>query len=418
MESKKPLQHNRGLYRRIITWLLYGAAFTISIISLASTAFPALVLRTINSFDDNLGINPFEPGFYFVPLVVANLSLLFVVILYNKEKLPNLLKRSIKYIFNFEINTRITFLIIIILIGFYLIFTVEELYNGEYFPDYYIRVQERLENYDPMVIGEYGIGKHIAIFLDWVGLQIFGIDKASAIFSSVFLILMTYLVTAQIAKKRFAGILAMLIIVSSGLFRFYDTSVEYPNHWIAFYLLSIYLLSNKWPFSSISYIFSVLSKGLSIIFFPANVFFIYNMKISKKKKLKLLTPYVAIGIIGIVLIQSGFNFGPEGIPYTDFKYHDFWGGFGELNAALRNDPLVLLFLPSLIVGLFFISKKGIIHADSITFMILIMLIHPSLLVAFSEHHNIMYRMIPMIPFFAMGIGLLFSKRPTAQSSQS
>lgn len=411
-------QPNQVLARSVMNWILYGATFVITILSLISTAFPALVLRMMGGLTDNAGINPFEPGFYFVPLIVANLSLLFVGILCNKEKLPNLLKRSIKYIFNFEINTRITFLIIIILIGFYLIFTVEELYNGEYFPDYYIRAQERLENYDPMVIGESGIGTHIEIFLDWIGLQIFGIDKASAIFSSVFLILMTYLVTAQIAKKRFAGILAMLIMISSGLFRFYDTSVEYPNHWIAFYLLSIYLLSNKWPFSPISYIFSVLSKGLSIIFFPANVFFIYNMKISKKKKLKLLTPYVAIGIIGIVLIQSGFNFGPESIPYTDFKYHDFWGGFGELNAALRNDPLVLLFLPSLIVGLFFISKKGIIHADSITFMILIMLIHPSLLVAFSEHHNIMYRMIPIIPFFAMGVGLLFSKRPTAQFSQS
>jgi len=133
---------------------------------------------------------------------------------------------------------------------------------------------------------------------------------------------------------------------------------------------------------------------------------------SKKKKLKLLTPYVAIVIIGIVVIQSGVNFGPEEIPYTDFKYHDFWGGFGALNAALRNDPLVLLFLPSLIVGLFIISKKGIIHADSITFMILIILIHPSLLIAFSDHHNVMYRMMPIIPFFAMGVGLIFSKRPT------
>jgi len=304
------------------------------------------------------------------------------------------------------------------MIGIYLIFTVEELFNGEYFDDYYIRAQERLETYDPMVIGEYGLGKHFGIFFDWAGLQIFWVDKASPLIVSVFLVVITYLLTAQIAKKRFAGILAMAIMISSGLFRFYDTSVAYPNYWIAFYLLSVYFLFKKWPFSPLSYIFSVLSKGLSSIFLPASMFFIYNMNISKTKKLKLLVPYGVIAIIGIVAILSGFNFGPESIPYTEFKYHDFWGGFGELNAALRNDPLVLLFLPSFIGGLFLVSKKGIIHADSITFMIFVMLVYPSFLVAFSDHHNIMYRMIPIIPFFAIGVGLLFSKNSTQQSLQS
>ncbi len=405
-------QPNQVLVRNVVNWILYCTTFVIISLSLISTAFPAFLLRMIGGFTDNAEINPYEPGLYFVPLIVVNLSLLFVGILYNKEKLPNFLKKSIKFIFNFEINTRTTFLIIIILIGFYLIFTVEELFNREYFPDYDIRVQEWLENYDPMVIGAEGIGTHVGTFLDWAGLKIFGNDKVAAIFSSVFLILITYLLTAQIAKKRFAGILAMLIMISSGLFRFYDTSVEYPNHWIAFYLLSLYFMYKVWPLSPISYILSLLSKGLSIMFLPASVFFIYNMKMPKREKLKILTPYMVIIIIGIVVIQSGFNLGPEEIPYTDFNYHDFWGGFGALDAALRNDPLVLLFLPSLIVGLFFISKKGIIHADSITFMILIILIHPALLIAFSDHHNIMYRMMPLIPFFAMGVGLIFSKRPT------
>ena len=402
----------QGATKNVIRWSLYGATLFFSLLSLVSTAFPALVLRMMGGFEDYAGINPFETGFYFIPLITLNLSLLCLVILYHKNKLPKFLTKSIKFIFNFELDSKITFLIITILIGFYFSLTVHELFNGEYFPDYYTRVQERLENYDPMVIGEYGIGKHFGIFFDWAGLQIFGIDKASALLGSVFLLVMTYLVTAQIAKKRFAGILAMLIMISSGLFRFYDTSVEYPNYWIAFYLLSIYLLFKKWPFSPISYIFSVLSKGLSAIFLPCNVFFIYNMNISKNKKLKILAAYGIIAIIGIFFVLSGFNFGPDEIPYTEFKYNSFWGGFGELNAALRNDPLVLLFLPSLIAGLFYVSKKGITHADSIALLILVMLVYPGILVAFSDHHNLMYRMIPIIPFFAIGVGLLFSKSST------
>jgi len=161
-----------------------------------------------------------------------------------------------------------------------------------------------------------------------------------------------------------------------------------------------------------------MSKGLSAMFFPASVFFIYNMNIPKSKKLKLLASYGALAIIGAVLVLSGFNFGPGEVAYTEFKPNAFWGGFGELNAALRNDPLVLLFLPSLITGLFLVSKKGILHADSITFMILVLLVFPTILVAFSEHHNVMFRMIPIIPVFAIGVGLLFSKRPTERFGQS
>ena len=404
--------HKTHLTKNAVRLLLYGTTFLFSLLSLISTAFPALVLRMIGSFDNNLGINPFETGFYFVPLIVLNLALLCFVILYHKHKLPKSIKKSINFIFNFEINTRITFLIIIILIGFYLILTVHELFNGEYFPDYYIRVQERLENYDPMVIGEYGLGKHFGIFFDWAGLQISGSDKTSPLIGSIFLLVMTYLVTAQIAKKRFAGILAMLIMISSGLFRFYDTSVEYPNYWIAFYLLSLFLLFKKWPFSPISYVFSVMSKGLSAMFLPCAVFFIYNMDVSKNKKLKLFAIYGIIAIIGGVVLLGGVNLESRNTPFTEFKQHAFWGGFGELNASLRNDPLVLLFLPSLLTGLFYVSKKGVIHADSITFMILVMLIHSAVLVGFSDHHNIMYRFVPIISFFAIGVGLIFSKSPT------
>ncbi len=185
------VQRKKVLTRMTITWLLYGATFVVSILSLASTAFPALVLRMMGGFENNAGINPLEPGFYFAPLIILNLSLLFLGILHHKKKLPNLLNRSIKSIFNFELSATAAFFIILILIGFYLVFTVEELFNGEYFPDWAFRGEEMLENYDPMVIGEPGIGKHITIFFNWAGLQIFGNLKVVPLISSVFLVVLT-----------------------------------------------------------------------------------------------------------------------------------------------------------------------------------------------------------------------------------
>jgi len=162
MES---VQRKKVLSRMIVTWLLYGATFVVSILSLASTAFPALILRTFGGLEDNLGINPLEPGFYFVPLITVNLSLLCLGLLYHKDKLPNLLKRSIKFIFNFELSATAAFFIIIIVIGFYLVFAVEELSNGKFLPDWSFRGQENLDNFDPLEIGNPGLESILGYFL-------------------------------------------------------------------------------------------------------------------------------------------------------------------------------------------------------------------------------------------------------------
>jgi len=64
----------------------------------------------------------------------------------------------------------------------------------------------------------------------------------------------------------------------------------------------------------------------------------------------------------------------------------------------------------LTVGLFVAARKRVLHADSIMFFILTMLLLGPLLLAFSDHHNVPYRFVPLIVFFAMGVGVLLSKR--------
>ena len=76
---------------------------------------------------------------------------------------------------------------------------------------------------------------------------------------------------------------------------------------------------------------------------------------------------------------------------------------------------MLLFILPLIVGLFFKSRHGFREADSITFLILGMLLSAILLPAFSDAINAPYRFIPLVIFFAMGVGMLLSKKVTKQS---
>jgi len=395
----------------LVSLIIFLITLVVVIFSLMSVVFPALVMRTISVIDDNLGINPFELGTWAYPLLITNFIIFGLMLLYYKKKLPTIITKSIKFIFNFEISSKLAFFVIVIIIGTYIIFSVGELFNGRFLPDYYQRGESLFENYDFTKVGDVGLNKHFGLFLTTSSMHLFGNYKVIPFIASIALLVLTYFVTFEITQKRFAGIVAMLIVLQSGIFLFYDTAVVYPNFWIVFYLLSLYLVYKKWPLSPISYILSVTSKGLTAVFFPMTLFFIYRANITNQKKIRLAISYGIIVLLGgIIIFFMGQNLGPTEVPFSGFNSHDFWMGFAAFSSSLRADGLVLLFILPLTVGLFVASRKRVLHADSIMFFVLTMLLLGPLLLAFSDHHNIPYRFVPLIVFFAMGVGVLLSKR--------
>ncbi|MDH3192285.1 MAG: hypothetical protein OEM18_06340, partial [Nitrosopumilus sp.] len=74
------------------------------------------------------------------------------------------------------------------------------------------------------------------------------------------------------------------------------------------------------------------------------------------------------------------------------------------------DGLVILFMIPLIVGLFLLSKSGVKNAESIMVLIAGMLLIAPILTGFTNQTNQPYRFVPLIVFFAMGVGVLLSKR--------
>jgi len=365
----------------------------------------------MGGFDDNVGIEPFEFGIWFYPLLITNFIILALGLLHFKNKLPHFITESLKFLFNFEISSKVAFLVIIVLIGVYITTSVSELFNGDFLPDYGLRAKAELENYDVTTIGEGRFDRHLGYFLTTSSMHIFGNYKVIPFISSISLLVLTYFVTFEISKKRFAGIVAFVILLQSNIFLFYDTTVVYPNYWIVFFLLSIYLVYKKWPLSPILFILAMTSKGLSAMFFPTTLFFIFRAKITKQQKIRLTISYGIIVLLGVIIVfLIGINLAPDEVPFTGFKSHDFWGGFSAMNSALRTDGLVLLFILPLIVGLFLVSRNGFKQADSIMVFILTNLLLLPFLVGFSDHHNVPYRLIPLIVFFAIGVGVLLSKR--------
>ena len=253
-----------------------------------------------------------------------------------------------------------------------------------------------------------GIASYFHTMLGYISIQVFGNVKVIPLLTSIALPVLTYFITYEITKKRFAGIVALVIVLQSGVFLHYDTGITYPNFWILFYLFSLYLIYKTWPLSPIPYFASIFTKVLTAAFLPMTIFFIYRSSISRQKKIRIVTLYGVILICGI----SFLFFTDLSLIPTKFQFdtHDFWGGFNAVHTSLRFDPLVLLFILPLIVGLFFTSRGGLKEADSISFLIFGILLTAILIPALSGAINVPYRFVPLIVFFAMGVGVLLSKK--------
>ena len=184
------------------------------------------------------------------------------------------------------------------------------------------------------------------------------------------------------------------------------------NFWVLFMLLSLYTMYKMWPFSPITYILSLGSKILSGFYLPMILFFVFRANIPKRRKIVLSSIYGVILIGGLAaaftLEIDTFEKAREGLELNE---RSLLSGFTAFSYEFRFDGLIILFLLPLTIGLFFASRNGIKEADSFLVLIMGALLIAALLPAFSAFTNNPYRFMPLVFFFAIGVGILLSKRP-------
>jgi len=106
---------------------------------------------------------------------------------------------------------------------------------------------------------------------------------------------------------------------------------------------------------------------------------------------------------------AGTDIGGIAGEQEEFDWDEFALGFTSFSFQLRFDGLVLIFILPLIVGLFIASRNRINHADSMMVFIGGILFIAPLVTGFTELTNQPYRFIPLVVFFAIGVGVLLSK---------
>jgi len=400
--------------KNIVSYVALAVSLGIAILPILSLVFPALIVSLTTEFPDET-VDPFEFGVLFPAFLIANLILLGIFILYHIKKLPTLILNSIKFIFSFEVSKRVSILAILALLGVYVAFSSHELQEPDNWPDYF----HVLKDFEAWTLGSISgllsLQLHVNNALFFITINFFHNIKLVPFVASISLVLLTYLFTVQITKKRFAGLVSMTILLSSQTFLLYDTTPTYPNYWTLFYILSLYLITKRWQLSAVSYVLSIFSKPLTALFLPFTLFFTYRANILRKQKILTALSYGVIIIIGLVVIVSEIDQpGSACRDCSDIK--DLWRGFGVLGFMFGLDSGFLIFLIPLILGLFILSRKGLVLADAVMLLIVGVLLSAPLSV-FGGHHVYPYRLIPFIVFFAVGVGTLLSSKLAYRSKQ-
>ena len=93
--------------------------------------------------------------------------------------------------------------------------------------------------------------RYVRMFLLDSSLKLFQNIKILPFVASILVIFFTYLLTVQITQKRFAGVIAILVLVQSHTFLRFDTVAVYENFWVLFYLMSLYVINKQWILSPI-----------------------------------------------------------------------------------------------------------------------------------------------------------------------
>ena len=397
---------------KLVTYAAFLVTLGIAGISIISVIFPALIISSTYEFPNEL--EPFETSPWTLPIVISITSLLSFGFLYRNKKLPSIIYSGIKFILNFEISKKVAIISGIIILGLYIGFSFEELFIEEVtqHPDYLI-LKEALNiwpatDHFSIYVNEQNTRYVRMILLDFSQEFLQNI-KFLPFVASILVVIFTALITIQISKKRFAGIISMLILLQSVTFTDFDTIAVYENFWVLFFLISLYTIQKKFWFTSpISFILSIFTKAFVVTYFWINIFFIYRAEISKKTKYVILGSYAAILGITYFIFQN-----QSSIIYDEvvrINFNSFLDGFTGWGNSMQLDPLLMLCMIPLIIGLFIKSLKGVKQSDSILIMIAGTLLAAPLISLVTDFYFILpYRFIPFAVAIAIGIGVFLSK---------
>ena len=395
-----------------VSYVVFFCTLVVVLLTLTPVIFPALFSSFFGMFTENL--DPFELGYQSVFFIVSNVVIFGFGIAYYKKKIPSSVHDLVEKIRTFEISKRVAMISLAVILVVYIGLSASELSldEGEQWSDYNAVLIPALEIWpfgeaDDVYVQEQN-DRYVRMFLLDASLDVFQNIKLLPFIASILIVVFTYLITVQFCQKRFAGIISVVVLLQTYTFLKFDTTAVYENFWVLFFLISLYVIEKKWFLSPVFYILAFYTKAYVAPFFLLTLFTTYRSQVSRRTKIAILISYIIIVSAAIAIIFLGDTVYPDVIEVNSSK---FILGFQVIMAQLRFDLFFIMALLPVTVGLLFLSKNKLKHADSILILIFGTIIASPILVTFTYHYEILpYRFIPLLVFFSIGVGMFFSKK--------
>ena len=394
-----------------VSYIVFFCTLVVVLLTLTPIVFPAFFSSFFGMFTEHL--DAFELGYQATFLIISNIIIFGFGIVYYKKKIPSLVS-VVEKIRTFEISKRVSIIVLAVILVVYIGLTAPELSldEGAQWSDYNTILIPALEIWP---FGESADNyiqeqndRYVRMFLLDASLYIFQNIKLLPFIASILIVVFTYLITVQFCQKRFAGIISIIVLLQTYTFLKFDTTAVYENFWVLFFLISLYTIQKKWFMSPVFFILAFYTKAYVAPFFLMTLFTTYRSQISVRTKIAILVSYIVIVSIAIAIVFLGDTVYPNVI---DVNYDKFILGFQVIVAQLRFDLFFIMMILPVTVGLMFLSKNKLKHADSILILIFGTIIASPILVTFTYHYEILpYRFIPLLVFFSIGVGMFFSKR--------
>jgi len=239
--------------------------------------------------------------------------------------------------------------------------------------------------------------------------EVFGNYKILSCVSSGVLLLLTYLFTVRITNRRISGIIAMLVLLQSSIFRAYATSVTYPSFWADLFIFSLYMsINKKWFVSPVSAVLAVPAKSLSGLFMPAIMLFVWFSELDKKLRKKIVLIYLGIIILGLGLgyylyvneIVTG------SLVPLKFRPYGLVEGVGSWANSFRGDAFSFALLVTAIPMLWMIRQVP--YSKSLLFLLVGMLLVSVFIRGLTTYDDWPYRFVPHVVIISVMYGFIFA----------
>jgi len=239
--------------------------------------------------------------------------------------------------------------------------------------------------------------------------QVFGNYKVLPFVSSVIGLALVFL-TARKISNGMLGIVSVIIVILSPIFRGYDISITYPSFWATGFLFCIYLTVRGSKYASIPYFAAIPMKSLLVWFMPAYLAFTAFSPFSLNKKESVVIVFLAVFVVLAFSIAIFVEYGVISHTYedliVDFNLGEFVSGTGSWANSYRNDPYSLIVMFFVLCCLLMI--RNVAWAKSFLYLLLGMILVSPFLTGFTTYDNWDYRFVPNIMLSAVGLGIVLN----------